>query len=54
MAKGGECDKMAAGGAAKQRKKFPNTNPPPKKFAKGGGVRGTGIAQRGTGFSGIY
>jgi hypothetical protein len=54
MAKGGECDKMAAGGAAKQRRKFPNTTPPPKKFASGGGVRGCGAAERGTKFSGIY
>lgn len=54
MRKGGECDKMAAGGAAKQRKGFPNTIPPPKRMATGGGVRGTGIAQRGTRFSGIY
>jgi hypothetical protein len=52
--KGGKCDRMAAGGAAKQRKKFPNTEPPPKKFASGGKVRGAGIAERGTGFSGIY
>lgn len=54
MRKGGECDKMAAGGAAKERKGFPNTIPPPKRMATGGGVRGTGIAQRGTHFSGIY
>jgi hypothetical protein len=54
MKKGGECDKMAAGGAAKQRRKFPNTISPPKKMASGGHVRGAGIAQRGTNFSGIY
>lgn len=54
MRKGGECDKMAAGGAAKQRKGFPNTLPPPKRMASGGTVRGSGIAQRGTRFSGIY
>jgi hypothetical protein len=60
MAKGGECkDKMATGGAAKQRRGFPNTQAPPKKvsaakYAKGGKVRGCGIAERGTRFSGIY
>lgn len=55
-AKGGECDKMAAGGAAKVRRGFPNTNKAPKaqKLAKGGSVRGSGVAQRGTSFSGIY
>jgi hypothetical protein len=52
-AHGGSC-KMAAGGAAKQRKGFPNTQAPPKKFASGGKVRGAGIATRGTNFSGIY
>jgi hypothetical protein len=54
--KGGKCDKMAAGGAAKQRKGFPNTEAPskPKTFASGGKVRGCGVAQRGCGFSGIY
>ena len=46
--------KYAAGGAAKQRKHFPNTIPPPKKMAKGGTVRGYGIAERGRNFSGIY
>ena len=88
MRKGGECDKMAAGGAAKERRGFPNViRPParsnpvpaarevsgrrtagapgdkivgpkqwggPKRMAKGGVVRGSGIAQRGTRFSGIY
>jgi hypothetical protein len=57
-AKGGECkDKMAAGGAAKQRKGFPNTIPPPKgagRYANGGKVRGCGIATKGCRFSGIY
>jgi hypothetical protein len=58
--KGGECvadkdkDKMAAGGAAKQRKGFPNTMGAPKRMASGGSVRGAGAAQRGTNFSGIY
>ena len=45
---------FAAGGVAKIRRGFPNTNAKPKKFAKGGSVRGTGIAQRGTNFSGCY
>ena len=56
-AEGGECDKMAAGGVAKVRRGFPDTNKGSSKkmkFAKGGGVRGAGAAQRGTGFSGIY
>lgn len=53
-AKGGKCDKMAAGGAAKQRKGFPNTTPPPRRFAEGGRVRGCGIATKGCNFSGIY
>src|SRR5215831_8283162 len=54
--KGGKCDKMAAGGVAKVRKGFPNTNPKPgpKKFAEGGKVRGCGVATKGCGFSGIY
>lgn len=56
MRKGGECDRMAAGGAAKERKGFPNTIAPPKrlKLARGGSVRGAGVAERGTHFSGIY
>jgi hypothetical protein len=58
MNKGGKmaCDKMAAGGVAKVRKGFPNTNKAPgkKKFAKGGSVRGCGAAKRGCSFSGIY
>lgn len=57
MAKGGECDKMAAGGVAKVRKGFPDTIKGSKKkmkFASGGRVRGTGAAQRGTKFSGIF
>lgn len=45
--------KFAAGGAAKQRKGFPNTIKPPK-FANGGKIRGVGAAERGTRFSGIY
>jgi hypothetical protein len=53
-AKGGDCDKMAAGGAAKVRRGFPDTNPAPKKLAAGGQVRGAGAAQRGVRFSGIY
>jgi hypothetical protein len=54
--KGGKCDKMAAGGAAKQRKGFPNTQAPtkPKAFAAGGKVRGCGVATKGCGFSGIF
>jgi hypothetical protein len=46
--------KMAAGGAAKQRKGFPHTIPPPKRLARGGTVRGGGAAQRGLRFEGIY
>jgi hypothetical protein len=56
-AKGGECDKMAAGGVAKVRRGFPNTNKAPgrmKRFAKGGAVRGSGAATKGTRFSGIF
>jgi hypothetical protein len=52
--RGGKCEKMAAGGAAKQRKGFPNTLPPPKKLAAGGKVRGCGVATKGCNFSGIY
>jgi hypothetical protein len=53
---GGPSLSFAAGGAAKERRGFPNTIPPPapKRLAKGGKVRGTGIAQRGTHFSGIF
>jgi len=49
-------DKFAQGGAAKERKDFPNTNPPPKKtrYADGGKVRGGGAATKGLHFSGIY
>lgn len=54
MRRGGACDKMAAGGAAKQRKHFPNTIAPPKRMATGGGVRGCGAATKGCKFSGIY
>jgi hypothetical protein len=46
--------KFAAGGAAKQRKGFPNTIPPPKKMAQGGKIRGCGIATKGCNFSGVY
>jgi hypothetical protein len=49
----GKCDQMAAGGAAKQRKGFPNTLAP-KRLAAGGKVRGCGIAEKGCGFSGVY
>lgn len=52
--KGGKCEKMAAGGAAKQRKGFPNTMAPPKRLASGGKVRGCGAATKGCTFSGIY
>lgn len=54
--KGGACDKMAAGGAAKERRGFPNTIKPPKRLnlATGGTVRGAGAAERGKNFSGIY
>ena len=55
MKKGGSCDKMAMGGIAKARKGFPNTEKlSKKKMAKGGKVRGCGIASKGTSFSGIY
>lgn len=52
-AHGGSC-KMAAGGAAKQRRGFPMTEKPPKKFAGGGRIRGCGVATKGCNFSGIY
>lgn len=52
-AHGGSC-KMAAGGAAKVRRGFPNTIKPTKRLARGGTVRGGGVAQRGLKFSGIY
>jgi len=52
--KGGEC-KMAAGGAMKVRRGFPNVNAAPKKkFANGGKVRGAGAATKGTRFAGIF
>lgn len=65
MAKGGgveekgktDCKtvKMAAGGVAKLRRGFPNTNKKPaKKFAKGGSVRGCGVATKGKNFAGIF
>ena len=55
-AKGGECDKMAAGGAMKVRRGFPNVNAAPKKkgYAQGGKVRGAGAATKGTRFQGIF
>jgi len=59
-AKGGKCpEKMAAGGAAKQRRGFPKTIPPPspaprRRFAEGGRVRGCGIAERGCRFTGVF
>lgn len=55
-AKGGAtCDKMAAGGAMKVRRGFPNVNAAPKKkFAQGGKVRGAGAATKGTRFAGIF
>jgi hypothetical protein len=52
--KGGACDKMAAGGAMKVRRGFPNVNAPPKKFASGGKIRGCGAATKGTRFQGIF
>ena len=54
---GGKCEekKMAAGGVAKLRKGFPNTNAKPaKKFAQGGRVRGCGAATKGCTFAGIF
>jgi hypothetical protein len=56
MNKGGKCEGMAAGGVAKLRRGFPNVNKKPaaKRMAKGGSVRGCGVAQRGKKFSGIY
>lgn len=45
--------KMAAGGAAKERKGFPNTIPPPR--MKGNPImRGMGKATRGHSFKGVY
>lgn len=52
MRKGGKC-KMAAGGAAKQRKGFPKTIAPLRR-AQGGRMRGCGAASKGCKFSGIY
>jgi hypothetical protein len=53
-AKGG-VTKLAAGGAAKQRRNFPNTqSPPPKRLAAGGKVRGCGAAIKGCTFSGCF
>lgn len=64
FAKGGKssCDKMAAGGAAKVRRGFPNVNKAPGKMAAGGPVRlaaggkvrGCGAATKGCNFSGVY
>lgn len=51
----GKAVKMAAGGVAKLRRGFPHTiKKPSKKFAKGGSVRGCGIATKGKNFSGVY
>jgi hypothetical protein len=44
-------DKMAVGGVAKLRKGFPDTKV--KKMAKGGRVRGSGIAEKGCDMGGI-
>jgi hypothetical protein len=53
--KGGKCEKMAAGGAMKVRRGFPNVNPAPKgKYAQGGKIRGVGAATKGTRFQGIF
>lgn len=52
--KGGACEKMAAGGAMKVRRGFPNVKPAPKKFAQGGKIRGCGAATKGTRFQGIF
>lgn len=53
-AKGGKCDKMAAGGAMKVRRGFPNVTPAPKKYAEGGKIRGCGAATKGCRFQGIF
>jgi hypothetical protein len=53
--KGGKCDKMAAGGAMKVRRGFPNVQAAPvRKFAAGGKIRGCGAATKGTRFQGIF
>jgi hypothetical protein len=53
--KGGKCDKMAAGGAMKVRRGFPNVKAAPaRKFAAGGKIRGCGAATKGTRFQGIF
>ena len=52
--KGGKCDKMAAGGAMKVRRGFPNVTPAPKKFAQGGKIRGCGAATKGCRFQGVF
>lgn len=55
MKKGGAaCEGMAAGGVAKLRRGFPKTNSKPKRMAKGGSVRGCGVATKGKKFSGVY
>jgi hypothetical protein len=51
----GKVVKMADGGVAKVRRGFPNTlKKPAKRMAKGGSVRGCGVASKGKKFSGIY
>lgn len=52
--KGGACEKMAAGGAMKVRRGFPNVKAAPKKYAAGGKIRGCGAATKGTRFQGIF
>jgi hypothetical protein len=52
--KGDSCPKMAAGGVAKVRRGYPNTNKTTKRMATGGAVRGCGAATKGKGFSGVY
>jgi len=53
--KAGETKGFAAGGVAKVRRGFPNTNKKPaKKMATGGSVRGCGVAKKGCGFAGIF
>jgi hypothetical protein len=49
----GEPMAFAAGGAAKVRKGYPGCKGP-KKYAKGGAVRGCGAATKGKNFSGVY
>jgi hypothetical protein len=46
--------KLAIGGVGKIRKGFPGMQKAPRRMARGGTVRGSGAATRGTRFSGIY